>query len=188
MKASEHCLDRQLQGLLFLSILLVMIGCRQPEIYATQADALKKISEYEKRKDYGNAVKTGEGWLRINPDDAEMHGIVALVYLEQAGTEKVEQKKIIDSALHHADEALRLEPTATRILEAVADSYKLAADISPIDRCPRYQKALDLMGKAVVIVKERLKNAPGTQWDQVEGLYKRKSGKIQAKIAEFQCR
>jgi tetratricopeptide (TPR) repeat protein len=177
-------------GLTVLSALLCGTGCRKKAV-STTADALRLILKYNQQGKHDQAIDVALNWLRVEPNDVDVHATVALIYLEKAETDSGHRNELVDEALRHANSALKLAPDSLRVLSPGVSAFERGGDLSTTNRCNEYETALQLIDRETGIetaYSKKQPETPGVKWDQVIMMDKAKYSRIKEKMLKMGCK
>ena len=174
-----------------LSILIRRVGWA-PD--STAAAVLHRMSKYEKRGRYDDAIEAGIAWTEKNPDAGSSGWVytdLSALYLEKAGKDSEHAEKDVQQALLYRDKAIQLDSDGlySSQLAAISES---AGDLSAAQRCVQYRNAIKIWDRMAVVLGEE-KDRAARQFkphpddverikgdsDRVDAMVNRLSGKLQ---------
>ena len=124
---------------------------------STAADVLRRMSKYEKKGRYDDAIKTGIAWTEKHPDDGWNGWIymeASALYLKKAGKDDEHAEEDVTEVLLYRDKALPLFPDNLYWLQRLAAISESAGDLSPTQRCVQYRNTMKLLDRADILLTE----------------------------------
>ena len=123
----------------------------------TAADVLRRMSKYEKKSRYDDAIKTGIAWTEKYPDDRWNGWIymeVSALYLKEAGKHDEHAEEDVTEVLLYRDKALLFFPDNLYWLQRLAAISESAGDLSPTQRCVQYRNTMKLLDRVDILLTE----------------------------------
>jgi hypothetical protein len=124
---------------------------------STAADVLRRMSKYEKKGRYDDAIKTGIAWTEKHPDDRWNGWIymeVSALYLKEAGKDDEHAEEDVTEVLLYRDKALPLFPDNLYWLQRLAAISESAGDLAPTQRCVQYRNTMKLLDRVDILLTE----------------------------------
>lgn len=160
------------------------------QITCQKADPRKEvhvsIDRHRSAGQYDQAIAAGVSWLRNNPDDALVHGQVALAYLQKDRAAPSPRQEWIDEAIQLAQKGIQLEPQDPRILRIGAIVFESAGDRVPTNRCQRYDNVLRLIREIRTIYSPEINSAAAEMQEKKSALHYWES-RVHSKFVQAGC-
>lgn len=166
------------------------VGCRGRQPVATKADVVRLMQEYNKEHRYDDGIRVASDWLRTEPNDADMHVLITMFYLEKAASDNARRKELIDDAVRHTDEAIRLAPDSLGYLPMAPTAYEQAGDLSATNRCESYKKAVQVIEHAEALGLAESKKSSvnlNMNWEEVRRMNEATRARITQKMVGAGC-
>jgi hypothetical protein len=175
-----------------LSILIRRVGWA-PD--STTSDVVRRMSKYQKKGRYDDAIGVGIMWAKKYPDAGSngwVYTDVSALYLEKAAKDGEHAEEDVKQALLYRDKALPFASDGLYSLQQLASISESAGDISAAQRCVQYRNAIKIMDRMSVLLGEE-KDRVARQFkphpddverikcdsDRVDAIVNRLSGKLQ---------
>jgi hypothetical protein len=124
---------------------------------STAVGVLKKMTEYEKKGRYDDAVSIGVAWAEKYPDSFMSGWIyrdISTMYLKRARQDSGRAEAYLTDTLRYRDKALPSasdSPYSLQPLEAISESV---GDLSAAQRCVQYRNAVKLLDRMGLLISE----------------------------------
>jgi len=125
---------------------------------STAADVLRRMSKYEKKGRYDDAIKSGIAWTQKYPDagsngwNGRIYTDVSALYLKKASQDDEHVEEDVTQALLYRDKALPFSTDTMYWLQQLAAISEHAGDLSPTQRCVQYRNAMKLLDRVNILL------------------------------------
>jgi tetratricopeptide (TPR) repeat protein len=124
---------------------------------STSGDVLRRMSKYQKRGRYDDAIRAGVMWTEKSPDDGSnvwLYMDVSALYLLKAAKDGEHAEEDVKQALLYRDKVLPFASDGLYSLEQLAAISESAGDISAAQRCVQYRNAIKITDRMAVLLSE----------------------------------
>ncbi len=121
---------------------------------STADDVLVRMTKYQKRGRYDDAIKAGVAWTEKHPHDESnilplsVYWSISDLYLEKAKSESGRADKYVRQAIVYRDKAPPVPSYDVLDLLLLASFSESAGDLSPRQRCAEYRNAIGILQRA----------------------------------------
>ena len=165
-----------------------VVGCKKEmKPPATEGEVVEEIRTLSTQKKYEEATRIGLAWLEKEPNDAVMHGEVALLFSADATVNTARRPEFINESLHHADSAVQLQPNDAAILREAATVYEIAGDLAPEKRCTSYNTVVQLLDRYRSVLTPELSSTDPI-WTRAKIENETSRARVQAKLNGAHCK
>jgi hypothetical protein len=183
-----------------LSILVKDVSSRMgwaPD--STTADVVRRMSRFQKKGRYDDAIKAGIAWTQKYPDAGSNGWIytdISALYLEKTTKNGEHAEEDVTQALLYRDKALPFSTDSLYSLLQLATISESAGDISAIQRCVQYRNTTKLLDRANVLLtgeKDRVARqfkpdpADGKQMKRISGQVDSTVNRLRGKLQHSAC-
>jgi hypothetical protein len=168
---------------------------------STAADVLRKMSKYEKKGRYDDAIKSGIAWTQKYPDagsngwNGRIYTDVSALYLKKASMDDEHMEEDVTQALLYRDKALPFSTDTMYWLQQLAAISEHAGDLSPTQQCVQYRNAMKLLDRVNILLtaeKERVARQfkPGTDCEQMKCISEQVDtsvNRVRGKLQDSDC-
>lgn len=127
---------------------------------STTSDVLRRMSKYEKKGRYDDAIKSGLAWTEKHPDTGSngwngwIYTDVSALYLKKAAEDDEHAEEDVTEALLYRDKALPFSTDSLYWLQKLAAISESVGDLSPAQRCVQYRNTMKLLDRVNILLTE----------------------------------
>jgi hypothetical protein len=124
---------------------------------STTGDVLRRMSKYQKKGRYDDAIGAGIVWAEKYPDAGSngwVYTDVSALYLEKAAKDGEHAEEDVKQALLYRDRALPFASDGLYSLQQLAAISESAGDLSAAQRCVQYRNANKILDRMAVLLGE----------------------------------
>jgi len=124
---------------------------------STTSDVLHRMSKYQKKGRYDDAIRAGIMWTEKYPDDGSnvwLYMDVSALYLLKAAKDGEHAEEDVKQALLYRDKVLPFASDGLYSLQQLAEISESAGDISGAQRCVQYRNAIKITDRMAVLLSE----------------------------------
>ena len=124
---------------------------------STSGDVLRRMSKYQKKGRYDDAIRAGVMWTEKYPDAGSnvwLYMDVSALYLLKAAKDGEHAEEDVKRALLYRDKVLPFASDGLYSLQQLAAISESAGDISAAQRCVQYRNANKILDRMTVLLGE----------------------------------
>lgn len=124
---------------------------------STTFNVLRRMSKYEKKGHYDQAITAGITWTEKYPDAGSNDWVytdISALYLKQAANDRGHTEDYVKQAVLYRDKALPFASDSLYSLQRLAAISESMGDLSAAQRCLQYRNAIKLLDRMTVLLNE----------------------------------